>query len=206
MTAALLAREHQLVVAQRIRGIERATAAELVVTVRADSDAHRVVDVAIGAAAGFVAVLIYVFAPMTFYDDLAPAAVLISFVGAAVASAAVRVHKRWAIGAGRRRACVRSAARAAFFDQRIASTTGRTGVLVFASLLEREVEVLVDSGIDVSSAQQAQWVVAIQALEKAVAQDACVDFLQAIDALGAVLAEVCPPNAHDVNELGDAVA
>ena len=43
---------------------------------------------------------------------------------------------------------MRTAARAAFVDQGISRTRGRTGILVFVSLFEREVEVVADVGVD----------------------------------------------------------
>lgn len=201
----LLAPETKANVAQSIKRLEQATAAELVVTVRAQSDSYREVDLSVGAAAGFAAVLVYVFAPITFYDDLAPPAVLFCFLAAALASARVKAHKRYLVGAARRRARVQQAARAAFFDQRIASTTARTGILVFVSLLERRVEVLLDSGLDVSVERDA-WLAALESCEAAVASRSADGFLRALDAMGEVLAKVCPPAEHDKNELTDEVA
>src|SRR5208282_5063169 len=43
---------------------------------------------------------------------------------------------------------VRMAARAAFVQQGVSRTRGRTGILVFVSMLERRVELVVDVGVD----------------------------------------------------------
>jgi putative membrane protein len=151
------------------------------------------------------ALLFYVFAPYTFYDDLGALAIVFAFAAGALASAVIAPLKRVALGR-RRRDSVRSAARVAFVDQRIATTAERAGILVFVSLLEREVEVVADTGVAVAD-MGASWTEAVATLEGALRRSASLDdFAAALDKLGAALSVAMPRAANDENELSDEVA
>jgi putative membrane protein len=188
-----------------VRAVEQRSSAEVVVTVRARSSAHREIDLAVGAVVALAALLFYVFAPFTFYDDLGALAIVFAFAAGALGSAVIAPLKRAALGR-RRRDSVRSAARVAFVDQRIATTAARTGILVFVSLLEREVEVVADTGVAVAD-MGASWTEAVAALEGALRRSASLDdFAAALDKLGGALAAAMPRAADDDNELSDEVA
>lgn len=80
-------------------------------------------------------------------------------------------------------------------------TAARTGVLIFASIAERHVEVIADAGIN-SKVPQAVWDDAVAALIKAIKTgEAAEGFVQAIGICGDVLAEHFPPGAINPNEL-----
>ena len=189
-----------------VRAIEARTSAEVVVIVRARSSAHRHVDLALGAALGFAALLVYVFAPVTFNDDVAPLAIASCFAAGALLSASLNVVKRPFVRRAARREAVRLAARAAFVDQGVASTRSRRGLLVYLSLFEREADVVADVGVDVSAMGPA-WAQGIAALEAAVRGGGAVEEVgKALLALGDLLATAMPVTADDVNELPDEVA
>ena len=202
----LLGAEARRAIGAVVRDIESRTAAEIVVTVRARAAAYRHADFAFGALCALAALGVYVYAPITFADDTAPLAIAACFLGGALLAAALDPLKRLFTRRGARREAVRLGARAAFFDQRVGSTRARSGVLVFVSVFEREVEVLPDIGIDVGAMGE-RWQKAVADLEAAVRDGGALDQLErALRGLGDELAEAMPIGADDVNELPDEVA
>lgn len=199
-----LAPEARRAIGDVVRAIESQTCAEVVVTVRARSSWHRQVDLAAGAVFGFLGLLVYVYFPVEFADDTAPLGILACFAAGALLTASSDAIKRLFLRRKVRRGVVRSEARAAFVDQRVGSTRDRTGVLVYVSLLEREVEVVADVGIDVARAEG--WTRTLEAVSAAVRRGADVDaFGVALREMGAVLGRVAPRKDDDVNELPDEV-
>lgn len=189
-----------------VRAVESKTNAELVVMVRAAAATHRHVDLGFGALLAFLAVLGYVYLPVTFVDDLAPPAIALCFVSGVMFSNAIDALKRSLLSRSARRAAVALSARAAFVDQRIGSTRERVGVLVYLALFEREAEVLADVGIDTAKLG-APWRTAVDRIE-AVARNAgtITELGAALGALGEALAIAVPKTENDVNELPDEVA
>lgn len=190
-------------IGELVRAIEARTSAEIVVTVRLRSAVYREVDLAVGSALGLAALLIYVFYPVTFVDDLAPAAIASCYLAGALLTASVHALKRPLLSRGRRRAAVATAARAAFVDQGVGATRARTGILVYVSLFEREAEIVADGGVDVAAMGDA-WGSATAAVEAAVRGPADLPaFVAAMKKLGEALAEALPAGDDDVNELPD---
>lgn len=201
---AWLGAEARKSIADVVRAIEAKTSAEIVVTVRAQSATYRHVDLAVGAACAFVALLIYVYAPIEFMDDPAPPVIAVFFAAGALVSGAIPAVQRRLSSASARRENVRVAARAAFVDQGIGRTRARNGVLVYLSLLEREVEIVTDVGIDLGDQAEA-WGKALAALEQVVRGGGDVASVGArLRALGETLAVTMPVQADDANELPDA--
>jgi putative membrane protein len=98
----------------------------------------------------------------------------------------------------------REAARSRFFDLGVGRTTGRTGILVYASALERRVEVVPDVGVVTTTDE---WRSATSTLERSMARGVDLDsFVAALAALGPALAGPMPRQPDDVNELPDEVA
>jgi putative membrane protein len=92
-----------------------------------------------------------------------------------------------------------------FWVQQLQKTEGRTGVLIFAALAERYVEIVPDAGIAKKVPADA-WQNAAAALTAAVKDGRPGDgFVAAIEQCGAILAEHFPlaPGAADSNELPD---
>lgn len=82
-------------------------------------------------------------------------------------------------------------------------TEERTGVLIFASIAERYVEIIADAGIN-SKVPQEVWDNAVAELIKAIkAGDPVEGYLRAIEICGGVLAKHFPPGAINKNELPD---
>lgn len=191
--------------AETVRAIEARTAAEVVVTVRDRSASYRHVDFGIGAALAIVMLLVYVYFPVTFVDDLAAPSVLIAFIAGIMLGSVLDAPKRAFVSRRERHGVVVQAARAAFVEQGISVTRARTGILVYVSLLENDVAVVTDVGIDVAS-MGAEWTRAVTALEGCARSGATPeDFAAALLAIGAPLAAALPTGEDDVNELPDEV-
>ena len=90
-----------------------------------------------------------------------------------------------------------------FLARNVHVTAARTGVLIFASLAERYAVVLADSGIDARVGQHV-WDGVVRELTAQAARDNLAEgFIQAVEAVGTVLAEHFPVTPGDVNELDD---
>ncbi|GAA0633900.1 TPM domain-containing protein [Brevundimonas lenta] len=102
-----------------------------------------------------------------------------------------------------RRARVRKAAMRQFLAHGLHVTEARTGVLLFASLADHQVEVIADKGIH-SRVDQSVWGDAVEALSRGMKRgDSAAGFEAAVALCGAVLAEHFPPAERDVNEIED---
>jgi putative membrane protein len=190
-------------VAAAIREIELVTAAEVVVAVRPSSGHYRHTDYLFGFGLSFVALLVFLFDSHEFSVDWMPLDSLIAFALGTLLSAALPPVRRALTSQKLMHGAVRTAARAAFVDLKITKTSGRTGILVFASMFERHVEVVTDIGVDPVVLGPA-FTEAVRALDLAVHRGPNFPgFLQALRALGPILAKAMPRLEGDVNELPD---
>src|SRR5262245_26560257 len=188
-----------------IREVEQATSAEVVVAVRASSGHYRHVDYLVGALLAFAGLLVFIFHPRSFGIDLFPLEAAALFASRVLLSAWMPPIRRLLSSRRLRADNVRTAARAAFVELGIASTSARTGLLVFVSTLERRVEVVADTGVTRSAAGP-DWNGAIAKLAQTVESDPeLTRFVDALRDLGRVLERALPARADDVNELPDEV-
>ncbi len=185
---------------EAVTDAELHTAAEFVVVVKRSSAPWRGVDLAAGAVVAFLVLLVLIFHPQPVADETIPIDVLVAFVVAALLTSNVGAVKRVLLPRKRCQDQVRMAARAAFVDQGISRTSGRTGVLVFVSMFERRTELVADVGVD-AKLLEAQ----ARAIEASVRRGPNFDtFVEAVRALGPALEAALPRSADDVNELPDA--
>lgn len=102
-----------------------------------------------------------------------------------------------------KKARVRQAAVDYFMAKDLHATRDRTGVLIFAALAERRVEVIADEGIH-AAAPATVWDEVVADLVEGLKRGAIADgFVAAIARTGAVLAAHVPPRPGDRNELPD---
>jgi putative membrane protein len=100
---------------------------------------------------------------------------------------------------------VRKRAQEQFAARALHLTEGRTGVLIFAALGERRVEVIADEGI-CSKVPPEAWVGVAEALTAGMkVRDPGGGFAAAIARAGDILSGPCPRRPDDVNELPDTV-
>jgi putative membrane protein len=100
-----------------------------------------------------------------------------------------------------RRARVRRAALQQFLAHGLHTTRHRTGVLIFAALSDRQVEIVADEGIH-SRVDTEVWARAVDALTRRLRAGRAADgFETAIGLTGDVLAAHFPPRANNPDEL-----
>lgn len=88
-----------------------------------------------------------------------------------------------------------------FLVQNLHTTDGRTGVLIFISVAERYAEILADHGIH-AKVQPGTWQEIVDRLTGKIGQDRTADgFVEAIAAVGKLLATHFPPGTADPDEL-----
>jgi putative membrane protein len=188
-----------------IRAVEEQSSAEVVIAVRARSGSYHHVGFAAGAVAAFGALAFTLFSPWEF--SLWSILLDPVLVGALAGLAASQMPPllRWLTPTSIRRRWVRRAAQATFYEKGIRLTRGRTGLLVYVSMLERMVEVVCDSAVS-DAVARGPWDHAVGELQAAVARgDGGVEVARGIERLAEVLAPVLPRAEDDENELPDEV-
>jgi putative membrane protein len=186
-----------------IEAIEGASAVEVVVAVRRRSAAYRHANVIVGVAAAIGGLAAMLFSSQAFSWS----AILVDpFVVGLLAGAAIELTpqiKRALTPPAHRRAQVARAARSTFVERGVHATTGRSGVLVYISWLEREIALVPDLGLaralpDGAIARaQAELTAAIPKGGAAVANR--------LAALADQMGGAMPHRDDDVNELPDAI-
>lgn len=191
---------------EAVAALEARTSAEVVVAVRRIAGHYRDTDYLVGFLLSLAALLVMLFAERPFRLAAFPAGVVLSFVAGALLSSAIAPLRRSLTLPSRKRAQVRTAARAAFVELGVGQTRSRTGILVFVAVFEREVEIVCDSGIDPAALGE-DWGRAVAELQLALKpRPALGRFIAALRALAPPLELALPRADDDVNELPDEVA
>jgi len=111
--------------------------------------------------------------------------------------------RRMATPRALRRDRVRQAALHQFLAHGLHVTEARTGVLIFAAMAERQVEVIADEGIH-ARVDDTVWADAVEAMLAGLrAGDPVAGFENAVALCGDVLAAHFPPGAENRNEVAD---
>lgn len=187
-------------VARAITDLEKTTGAEVMVVVRPGSGHYRHTDYLVGVAFLMAGLLVFLFHPAPFRDDLFPLEAALLFLLGVFVSANVPDVRRLLTARSLRDRAVKTAAHAAMIELGVTRTDAHVGVLVYVSLFERHVEVVADVGLQEASRDPA-FQRAADALEHSVHPPDVDAFLAALTALGAVLAAHCPRRTGDVDEL-----
>lgn len=196
-------RDARAAVRRAVESVESHTSAELVVAVRRESSRYRYVDIATGALVGFIVLLLLLFLPWPFAVAWMPAEVVIGFVIGALMSTWSWTWKRWLVRSKHAEEATWKAACTMFHEKGISRTSGRNGIFVMVSMMERRAQVVVDIGIDVDELGSA-WTAAVDEIRKSVRNGPDFDaFVRALTALGPILGASMPRQEDDVNELPD---
>jgi putative membrane protein len=188
---------------ETVTAVEARTAAEVVIAVRPASGTYRHADFLFGFVLSVVVLLLLLYLPVDFPLWSFPLDVAGTFLLGTLASAALPPLRRLLVPSRERRENVRRAARAAFVTLGIHRTRGRNGLLVYASLFERHVELVSDVGI-VPALGGTEWRARVDELGSSLAGGADAGrFLAAVAALAGPLERMAPRAADDVNELPD---
>jgi putative membrane protein len=186
---------------KQVAEVEAKTSADVVVTVEPRSGNYRDVDFAVGAGTALAGLAVALYDPARHPELwILLDVVVLFFLGAWISSAWPAVRR--ALTSGRRReAQVRAAAEAAFYDEHVGSTTSRTGVLVYLSLLERQLVVLADQGVTNAVAAPAWNACVVDLHRLGEAPDPPKALLDGLRELGEVLAAALPAAPGHEHEL-----
>lgn len=203
MSAQFLDEDARKAFKSAIETIEATSGVEVVVAMRQRSSTYFHANLAVGAIVAIAGL-----AAMLFVDyPFSLTAILFDpfLVGA---GAAGLVHwipqlKRWLTRPSTRRRHVRTAARATFVERGVHNTRDRSGLLVYISWLEQEIELVADSGIE------AAWTLdEVDAASRELTRtmrDGGAAVAKALATLAPKLALTIPRRELDVNELPDAI-
>jgi putative membrane protein len=182
---------------------ERGTALEIVVRVARQSGTYTDIAWAIGSLGALAGLVAALFVPMEISPVLVSPAVVASGAIAAAPAVLVPAIRRRLIPRARRDAQVAEGASAAFHTKAVSATRDRTGVLVYASILEDQIVVLPDHPLE-GRFERAAW-----GRVSLLARTTSGPFVSRIEAVIAALGELgrhaLPRGADDANELPDDV-
>ncbi|MEZ0229222.1 MAG: hypothetical protein ACAI25_11405 [Planctomycetota bacterium] len=174
-----------------VAAAERGTKGEILVCIEGASETYRDVDHGLAALAATVALFAIVFAPDIEVDHefVLPLLALVYVVVFATARRVPLLRRIFTTRTRRIRAA-RRGARLAFFEENVAASSERCGVLLYFSLLEDDAEILPDVGLD-GLVTRAQW----EAVERRIRQGGRpLDeaLIAAVGEIGSVLASAAP--------------
>jgi putative membrane protein len=190
--------------AASVRDAEAQTCAEIVVAVRKSSGRYGVLAYHFGLGLAALVVSYLLLAPEVYSVAAIALDGIAAFALGSLLAANLDSVKRVLSRASTLEGNVNSGARAAFFDLGISRTTGRNGVLVYASMFERRTVVLTDIGITPAQLGP-RWNDLERDLADSVRRRNLPAFQRAIVQLGSVLCTAHPRSDDDVNELSDEV-
>ncbi len=190
---------------EAVKAVEARSSAEVVVVVRKHSGSYLHADLILAIAFGCATLWFLLFAPW----DFMPLEILVYPLGIAALAGIVSSHapvlRRLLTRRSARRARVLTAARASFVEKGVGRTSGRTGLVVYLSLLEGAAEVVADVGV-LDRVPSAPWVQATQDVDAAIRRGLDgARIATSIRALADVLEPALPHQADDVNELPDGI-
>jgi putative membrane protein len=180
-----------------VRALEARSAAELVVEIRARSGSYAHADARFAAFAALLSLVVLVFMPWVAPPLFVIFVPIVAYAGALV----VRLDflRRWFTSRRERAELVRTQAAALFHDRGIANTSGETGAILYASVLEQRMELLADRGL-LGRVEPHEWNALLGWLheERTIDPDAIV---AAIERLAPLLERAAPAGASNADEL-----
>ena len=190
---------------EAVRHVESSSSAEVVIAVRPSSGSYRLADLVCGLLFGYATLWFMLFSPWEFTpEEILAGPLAVGALGAVLCARAPLLRRLLTPRAARRRHVV-TAARSAFVEKGVSRTRGRTGLLVYISLLEGQAEVVADVGV-LDRVPTGPWAEAVASIDASVARgDDGTHLGESIRALAGVLGPVLPHSADDANELPDGI-
>lgn len=191
--------------ADAVHAVEARSSAELIVAVRPRSASYPHAALMAGILAGYATLAFLLFSPWEFGLEWFLVDPVVAGALAVLAALRVPALTRLLTRQVARRERVQAAARSTFLEKRMHRTTGRTGVLLYISLLEREAAVVVDLGVE-TLAETEVWRKAVAGIEEAVRHGGDGrEVAERIRGLGEILAPALERSHADVDELPNEV-
>lgn len=188
--------------AEAVREIEKNTDAEIVVVVRGRSGTYRHADYLFGAIVALIGLVVVLFSPWEFRTFWIPFDVIALFVAGAFVSSRGDWLRRLLTTKTFRVKAARAGAAAMFYEAGIANTSAENGVLIYVSLLERQMEVIADRGI-LKAVPPLEWNHSVFELKQLAKEPEPAKLVQGLGSLGNLLAEHLPATGENPNELAD---
>ncbi len=190
-------------IAKAIGEAETATSGEIFVVVARRADDYRLVPVLWAAVAALVLVWpLFLFTPLGMATILLVQAAIFALWCVALTPDAIRLR---VVPGPLAAANAERAAREQFLSHGVHTTKARTGVLIYAALVEHRVEIVADDGI-AEKVDQTEWdAIADTVIAAARSDNLSGGLLSAVGKAGEVLARHFPPQAGDRNELPNRV-
>ena len=189
-------------IATAVREIENQTDAEIVIVIRGRSGPYRHADYLCGSLLAFVGLLFFLFSPFAIHEWLVAIEVILLFVLGTFLSSRWPFLRRLLTSKKFRENAARQGAAAMFYEAGIANTRAENGLLIYVSLLERQIEIFADRGV-LKAMPPLEWNTSIHEL-KNLANNCEPDKLVAsLKRLGKVLAAHMPATGENPNELVD---
>lgn len=183
-----------------VKDIERETAAELVIVVRARSGQYHQADYLFGAILAFAGLLFLLFSPFVFHQIWVAIDVGVLFLLSSFISSRVESIRRLLTTEKFRAERVRTGAAAMFYEAGIANTDKEMGILVYLSLLERRLELIADRGV-LKAVPSLAWNEALFELHREGTEPDAQLFLAGVRKLGKLLAQHLPASVENPDEL-----
>lgn len=197
----LLSQASQASIENIVADIEKKTSAEIVVAISRHSGDYRDVSYLSGCILTAVSLAVLVLSPFNFHMyDIIPVVLVSFFLGYWLCRTLPGLC-RLLTTKGRRKEQVQKASHRVFFEEGVAATRQRHGILVYLSLFERLVEIVPDVGID-GAVPRAEWHTLRHRLNALMHSGAEVEaILQALSEGMHCLSQAFPPGEDNPDEI-----
>jgi putative membrane protein len=181
--------------------LESGSSAEIVVAVAKQSGSYGDLELAIPVLTSWAVMLLLLLSPFVFPDwSLLPGVILAFLGGLGLARLPVVRSK---LPTQRQRRQVQEAARATFVGEHVSATKDRTGILVYLSLRENEVEILADYGVQ-AVIPDAEWNTVLDRVRKAKPAERIQVLTASLLTKADLLSQRLPRSEDDRDELPNA--
>lgn len=185
-----------------VDALEATSSAEVVVAVANQSGHYYDLELAWPVISAWVITYLLIFSPFTFPDWSLTPAVIIAFCFGFGLSRLPQIRRLLPIKRCHHQ--VEQAAQAAFFKEHVSATRGRTGILIYLSLREKDLEILTDYGVQAVIAPS-HWNEIKDKVRKVNPKMRWQTLVDALEPTIPLLAQKLPRSDDDQNELSNAV-
>jgi len=186
-----------------VEAIESVSAVEVVIAVRRRSAAYHHAHAIVGAAAAFAGLAAMLFSSHSFQlTSILVDPFVVAAFGAGVVVLLPDVQRALTSPATRHAAVLR-AARATFIERGAHATTGRTGLLIYISWLERQIALVGDIGL--ARALPADFLMQAETTLTATMRAGGTAVARDLERLADAMAKALPRSHSDENELPDGI-